>query len=363
MLTARNTADLWTTFLTLTYPLEAAPRDGKTAKRHLHAFLAWLRRETERHGRKCAYLWVLEFQENGAPHFHFLIRGWVPRDLWRNPDGKLVRVQKRASGASLVRRGLETAWYEIVGSGLEKARHAGTQVDGVKNTDEVGTYIAKYVGKLEQKEVPGNFASVGRFWGASRCLEKTVVRATANYERIAAEVLGPLACDYMDERQRWSKRLAEKAEATQNPAKRAKLEAQSMSYAVPWEWKGYGYTFIGGASLMRSLLRAAVRLDAGDLQWTEVALDSPVEKSTDGRPRDLPGQLRLNGTLVHGAREVVDRFDYSTGRYIGSGQCPSSVCAEAKRGGGVGVDGGGLGIGSSPDAEIEQLEEKSGWLD
>jgi len=67
----RNTSHLMNVKLTLTYPNEF-PMDGELVKKQLHNFLAWLRYYD------CRYIWLLEFQERGAPHFHILVDKNIP---------------------------------------------------------------------------------------------------------------------------------------------------------------------------------------------------------------------------------------------------------------------------------------------
>jgi len=138
----RNAVAVWRAFLTLTYPAHF-PTDGVTVKRHINAFLTWLR-------RRCPdlhYFWVLEFQGRGAPHIHMLLDCRIPK------------------------KELAERWYRIVGSGDPKHLRAGTRVEGVRSQGGVKAYfLSRYLGKSSQKEVPPGFESVGRFWGASHSL-------------------------------------------------------------------------------------------------------------------------------------------------------------------------------------------------
>ena len=135
-----------TSTLCLTYPLEMRDQlDGRTIKKHFKAFiLAYLRK----FGLDGRYFWVLEFQKNGNPHFHIVT------------DCKAdIKTQREFVAAR---------WYKIVGSGLEKAFRAGTSCELVRSQSGVASYIAGYLKKGHQKDVPENFANVGRFWGGSK---------------------------------------------------------------------------------------------------------------------------------------------------------------------------------------------------
>lgn len=138
MLLAARNAGKWRVMLTLTYPGEF-PSSGRTVKRHLNAFLVWLRRRGVRR-----YFWWLEFQERGAPHIHVLLDGPVGKDA-------VARV-----------------WYRVVGSGDERHLKAGTRIEWLRSSDAAIGYVCVYANKVVQKHVPEHFQDVGRFWGCSR---------------------------------------------------------------------------------------------------------------------------------------------------------------------------------------------------
>lgn len=156
--TAANSLVTFQSMLTLTYPADF-PSDGKTVKSHLNTFLQALRRRT-----KQPYLWFLEFQRRGAPHFHIL-------SAYRLPSPR--NVVKRSNGASW-----ETfkpdddwaaqRWYEIVGSGDLNHWRCGTSWEAIRSKDGGARYAVKYAYKLEQKSVPEDYSNVGRMWGHSR---------------------------------------------------------------------------------------------------------------------------------------------------------------------------------------------------
>lgn len=134
------------TAICLTYPLELREKlDGRQIKKNFKAFiLAYLRR----FGLSGRYIWVLEFQKNGNPHFHLLT------------DCK--------ADISIQREFVAGRWFKIVGSGLEKHLMAGTSCEFVRSRVGVASYMASYLKKADQKQVPDNFHNVGRFWGGSR---------------------------------------------------------------------------------------------------------------------------------------------------------------------------------------------------
>jgi hypothetical protein len=138
---AHNTAVRFQLMATLTYPKQWKT-DGKEVKRHLYEWLRWAKRTCKVE----AYLWALEFQGRGAPHYHVFTYGGV------------LEGSKKACSL---------AWYEIVDSGDPKHLLAGTKVERLRKPDAAGRYAAKYAGKTWQKAVPVGYRDVGRFWGNS----------------------------------------------------------------------------------------------------------------------------------------------------------------------------------------------------
>src|SRR5208282_5271460 len=100
MLMAKNARCEWVGMVTLTYPGDYSA-DGKAVKKQLNSFLQYLRR------LHVSYCWVLEFQRRGAPHFHILVSGFVPKEE------------------------VASRWFKIVGSGDKKHLRAGTRVEGI----------------------------------------------------------------------------------------------------------------------------------------------------------------------------------------------------------------------------------------
>jgi hypothetical protein len=121
---------------TLTYPAEYTD-SGRRVKRDWAAFRKWMRRAAP----ALNGLWVLEFQQRGAPHLHVFLSG--PLDY----------------------RQVSRVWYRIVASGDERHLRAGTRVEALRVSTAVATYAAKYASKWEQKDVPEDFKYVGRMWG------------------------------------------------------------------------------------------------------------------------------------------------------------------------------------------------------
>lgn len=130
----------------LTYH-EQWPVDGREVKRHLHTWLKSLRRLYS----GIAYLWVLEFQKRGAPHFHVYLS---------EPPDREKQVK------------LADAWMKITGgtdTQVQFHAHPGNWIKWAMND---ASYVMKaYACKKDQKEVPEQFHNVGRFWGHSRNMQ------------------------------------------------------------------------------------------------------------------------------------------------------------------------------------------------
>lgn len=150
--TACNTDVVFLTMITLTYP-NKYETDGVQFHKHLAAFLEWMRRNWE----KPSYLWFLEFQKRGAPHFHILI------------------TRKRQRGDI---QAVALAWYNIVASGDEKHLLAGTRTERIRKADGAKRYAVKYAFKMKQKVPPKDIVYTGRFYGYSRDVKPKVKYST-----------------------------------------------------------------------------------------------------------------------------------------------------------------------------------------
>jgi hypothetical protein len=117
--------------LTLTYPA-LPPQDGKTIKKHLSAFTRWLKMQGVTQG-----IWILEFQERGAPHFHLLFD---------------VRLDVTYCAQK---------WSHIIGNSASPNIQSGIQLEDIRHWHKTVSYLTK----AKSKEVPEGFDSTGRLWG------------------------------------------------------------------------------------------------------------------------------------------------------------------------------------------------------
>lgn len=140
---------------------------GKVCKRHLDLFQKRVERYLDRFGlTEWGCLWFLEFQTRGAPHFHLIFFG-------------LTGVRSRFP-LDLLKKWCSRNWSEIVGHAdpheYQKHLNAGTRVEFCKKP-HFG-YALKYAAKMEQKNVPPEFANIGRFWSCwNNPVKKPVLRA------------------------------------------------------------------------------------------------------------------------------------------------------------------------------------------
>jgi hypothetical protein len=118
----------------------------KRCRADLHRFLRCIRREIGE------YLWVREFQQRGAVHFHVL--------------SELEVAQERAAAA----------WCRATNQAHDEAvlRH-GVQADAIRSQNGARSYVSRYIGKERQKELPEGVDGAGRWWGRSRGLRLAVL--------------------------------------------------------------------------------------------------------------------------------------------------------------------------------------------
>jgi hypothetical protein len=154
---AQETRTKFSSLLTLTFG-KKYPRDGRTVKRMLNKFLNFVRRVLG-----ASYLWFLEFQTRGAPHIHIML------SIGRNEEEHIKVVNTWVK-------------YNVAELGLSKVdarklarQHLREKVwEDIRERDGASRYITKYATKPEQKKVPRNYRNVGRFYGSSRDVRKSV---------------------------------------------------------------------------------------------------------------------------------------------------------------------------------------------
>jgi hypothetical protein len=151
---ARNSGHFIKSQLCLTYHC-SEPENGKEMKKQLNLFLTLLRGKY----KDVKYLWVLEFQKRGTPHFHCFLN--IP-----HTDDDF-------------REWAAISWNRIIGDSEQNLKFQRHKRNFIEWKMDSGKYLVKeYLAKCDQKHVPEEFHSVGRFWGNSRSLiprETTII--------------------------------------------------------------------------------------------------------------------------------------------------------------------------------------------
>lgn len=133
----------WVSMLTLTYHLTFP--DGVESKKHLNVFLNHLRID----GVK--FLWVLEFQGRGFPHYHVWLSQRMEKKQWSHYMEKWLSITIEHNGSDKARR------FHL---------HDNVYTDWDVRFDL--NYAVKYANKQSQKWLPIGVDKYGRFWGVSR---------------------------------------------------------------------------------------------------------------------------------------------------------------------------------------------------
>lgn len=130
----------------LTYH-ENYPMDGRETKRHLRAFLKVAKRTLPHVG----HLWVLEFQERNAPHYHIFFTVLPTEEQHET---------------------LAAAWVCITNGTDEQLKwHLRKQTCKPWKMSGSSYLLKEYAVKIAQKDVPKEYINVGRFWGNSKDMQ------------------------------------------------------------------------------------------------------------------------------------------------------------------------------------------------
>ena len=161
-----NSGVEWKTMLTVTYG-KTWPIIGRTSQVHLANLIRSLKRQFP----ELLYLWVKEYQERGAQHFHVLLSirpHEQPNMRYRHSDGTKG---KGPWGWREWHKWVSRRWQESIknfrsADGLK----AGCRWELLEHADGGARYISQYAQKKEQKIVPEHAVLPGRWWGHSRAV-------------------------------------------------------------------------------------------------------------------------------------------------------------------------------------------------
>lgn len=165
---AANTTVKLRSLITLTYG-QNYPISGKQTGKDRNAFLTTFQKKLG----KVSYLWVLEFQQRGAPHLHILVSTPYANDqhkvmakVW-----SAIAEKQNLRYSSLLRRN-----ELMTRDAVELVHRHETAWQSLREEDAARRYIAKYAFKTKQKIVPREYSQTGRFWGHSRDVKPKSVR-------------------------------------------------------------------------------------------------------------------------------------------------------------------------------------------
>lgn len=159
----RTTKVKWKSIATLTYGPQY-PTKGEESKVHLNRMLTEFRRAYD----NLNYLWWLEWQKRGAPHYHMLLdvpagsteRGWFA-EVW----SKIVAYDVVYS--SLKTRKTVSARLQVF-----RVHNHSSAWEDIRQPEGAARYVQKYASKAKQKVLPPGSKGFGRWWGASRNVKK-----------------------------------------------------------------------------------------------------------------------------------------------------------------------------------------------
>lgn len=119
--------------------------DSEALKKHMNNFLTQLRKKYQ----GINYLWILEFQRRGAPHFHLYLS--LPHDTEGLHDFLANTWHKIAEPNSVDHLAFHLRKKNLIQWEMGNA-----------------SYPCKFTDKYHQKQIPDCYQNTGRFWGANQ---------------------------------------------------------------------------------------------------------------------------------------------------------------------------------------------------
>lgn len=181
-----NNSEKFRYFVTLTY--HEIMQDGRLAKKHLNRFLTSLRRAGAH-----LYIWILEFQERGAIHFHVWLGENNIEASWRTEMKPLrMNLSVGLGDIRLRRQATVIQHFWLLASDQEcdeKASLASIDYQVVRKVEAVKIYAMKYGSKMSQKDLPESILGVGRWWGASRGVTNELIPTSLSEKEMFERLL------------------------------------------------------------------------------------------------------------------------------------------------------------------------------
>jgi hypothetical protein len=141
--------------------------DNKT---HLHHFLVSLRR----YDPNIQYIWRIELQKRGAPHFHLIIFPSFQAVVYNEDDLFFV---------------ISSLWHDIADPKSRAHKEYGCKSTTINNYRSACAYVSKYLAK-----VPNGMEDViqGKHWGCSRNLPFHVIGILEGNKKTGEDIIGKL---------------------------------------------------------------------------------------------------------------------------------------------------------------------------
>ena len=134
-------------FLSLTYHYDS-PDNKSSLKLFLDNFIKRLNRALPAFD----YIWRLEPQHRGTPHFHFIV---------------LFREVQTSFNLDKIISSIKSIWLSLKTCKCSDCSTHAVRTNQIKDFKHLSCYISKYLAKIDSSIVPFKF---GRFWGYSRTL-------------------------------------------------------------------------------------------------------------------------------------------------------------------------------------------------
>lgn len=156
-------------FITLTYH-ESWTAGNRQAQTDFHNFLSSLRR----HDPDVSYIWRIELQKRGVPHFHMIV---------------LPSITDNRINVSDLKKHIHQSWHRIAEPNSRSHRVHGIKIDEIFDYRHACAYLSKYIAKVD--DTAAEFVE-GRHWGASNNLPTSPVQLVSCNEQITRRIIEKL---------------------------------------------------------------------------------------------------------------------------------------------------------------------------